>query len=566
MEMKAAEALVRLLQEEGVDVIFGYPGGAVLPLYDALYGQKIRHVLVRQEQGGAHAANGYARATGKIGVCIGTSGPGATNLVTGIANAFADSIPMLIITGQVHTQLVGSDAFQEVDITGITIPITKHNYLIKKAQDLPKVIKQAMLIASTGRPGPVLVDIPKDEQETLITYSNPKEVRPQGYKPTFKGNSKQIIQAAKAILTAERPLIFAGGGVIAAEASEELLKLAETIQAPVVNSLMSIGTFPRSHPLSLGMLGMHGAKYANLAVTECDVLIGLGVRFDDRATGKVSGFAPNAKIIHVDIDPAEVGKNVRFDIPIVGDVKVVIQELLNHLAATKHPVWLKRIEQLKVEYPLVLQAEKSCQWAQLHPWQVLQKLQQLTKGDAIVTTDVGQHQMWAAQHYLANRPRTFISSGGLGTMGYGFPAAVGAQLGCPDQQVICITGDGSFQMSMQEFGTAVEQKLPIKVIILNNHQLGMVRQLQEFYCEERYFGVDYTGAPDFAMFAQCYGATGLRITKLEELESVLIQALNTPGPVIVDCTVCGRENIYPMVLGGTSIDEAIVDRARGEKA
>ncbi|MHB1167619.1 MAG: biosynthetic-type acetolactate synthase large subunit, partial [Carboxydocellales bacterium] len=397
MEMRAAEALVQLLQEEGVDVVFGYPGGAVLPLYDALYGKKIRHVLVRQEQGGAHAANGYARATGKIGVCIGTSGPGATNLVTGIANAFADSIPMLIITGQVHTQLVGSDAFQEVDITGITIPITKHNYLVKKAQDLPKIIKQAMLIASTGRPGPVLVDIPKDVQETVITYSNPKEVRPQGYKPTFKGNSKQIIQAAKAILTAERPLIFAGGGVIAAEASEELLKLAETIQAPVVNTLMSIGTFPRSHSLSLGMLGMHGAKYANLAVTECDVLIGLGVRFDDRATGKVSGFAPNAKIIHVDIDPAEVGKNVRFDIPIVGDVKVVIQELLNHLAATKHPVWLKRIEQLKVEYPLVLQAEKGCQWAQLHPWQVLQKLQELTKGDAIVTTDVGQHQMWAAQ-------------------------------------------------------------------------------------------------------------------------------------------------------------------------
>ncbi|MDA8211921.1 MAG: thiamine pyrophosphate-binding protein, partial [Clostridia bacterium] len=324
MEITAAEAVVRLLEEEEVEVVFGYPGGAILPLYDALYGKKIKHVLVRQEQGAAHAANGYARATGKVGVCIATSGPGATNLVTGIANAYGDSIPMVIITGQVHTQLVGSDAFQEVDITGITIPITKHNYLVKKAQDLPKIVKQAFLIASTGRPGPVLIDIPKDVLETVITCSNPKDVRPQGYKPTYKGNTKQIIQAAKAILTAERPLIFAGGGIIASGASEELLTLAETIQAPVVNTLMSIGSFPRSHPLSLGMLGLHGAKFTNQAVTECDVLIGLGVRFDDRATGKVSGFAPNAKIIHVDIDPAEIGKNVRFDIPIVGDVRVVI--------------------------------------------------------------------------------------------------------------------------------------------------------------------------------------------------------------------------------------------------
>ena len=565
MEITAAEAVVRLLEEEEVEVVFGYPGGAILPLYDALYGKKIKHVLVRQEQGAAHAANGYARATGKVGVCIATSGPGATNLVTGIANAYGDSIPMVIITGQVHTQLVGSDAFQEVDITGITIPITKHNYLVKKAQDLPKVVKQAFLIASTGRPGPVLIDIPKDVLETVITCSIPKDIRPQGYKPTYKGNTKQIIQAAKAILTAERPLIFAGGGIIASGASEELLTLAETIQAPVVNTLMSIGSFPRSHPLSLGMLGLHGAKFTNQAVTECDVLIGLGVRFDDRATGKVSGFAPNAKIIHVDIDPAEIGKNVRFDIPIVGDVRAVIQELLNHLVPAEHPEWLKRIQELKEQYPLVLKPEKGCRWARLHPWQVLQKLQELTKGDAIVTTDVGQHQMWAAQHYLANRPRTFISSGGLGTMGYGFPAAVGAQLGCPDQMVVCITGDGSFQMSMQEFGTAVEHKLPIKIIILNNHQLGMVRQLQEFYCDERYFGVDYTGQPDFAMFAGCYGAAGFRINRPDDLEPVLTEALNTPGPVIVDCTVCGRENVYPMVLGGACIDEAIVDRARGEK-
>lgn len=563
MQIRAAEAVVKLLEEEGVEYVFGYPGGAILPMYDALYGKKIKHILVRQEQGAAHAANGYARATGKVGVCMATSGPGATNLVTGIANAYGDSIPMVIITGQVATALVGSDAFQEVDITGITIPITKHNYLVKDAQELPKIVKQAFLIASTGRPGPVLIDIPKDVAETIITYNTPKDVRPHGYKPTVKGNAKQIIQAAKAILAAKRPIIFAGGGVIASGAHEELRTLAETVQAPVVNSLMGIGTFPRSHPLSLGMIGLHGPKYANIAVTECDLLVGLGVRFDDRVTGTIKGFAPNAKVIHVDIDPAEVGKNVSFDIPIVGDLRAVLLELLKHLAPVEHPEWLARMDQLRAEYPLNKTPEKCCQFAELHQWQVLEKIQEITQGNAIMTTDVGQHQMWAAQRYLANRPRTFLSSGGLGTMGYGFPAAVGAQLGCPDDLVVCITGDGSFQMSMQEFGTAVENKLPIKVIVLNNYQLAMVRQLQEFYCNERYMAVDYCGQPDFAMFARCYGAAGFRVEHPEDLDSVLREALNTPGPVIVECIVCGRENIYPMVLGGTSIDQSIVKKNKG---
>lgn len=561
MKMTAAQALIHCLELEGVSVLFGYPGGAVLPIYDALYGhQSIKHVLVRQEQGAVHAASGYARANGGVGVCLATSGPGATNLVTGIATAYMDSIPIVVLTGQVPTAMVGTDAFQEVDIYGITMPITKHNYLVKKAQDVPKIIKQAFYLARTGRPGPVLVDLPRDILETEISFICPEDIRPQGYKPTYVGNAKQIVQVAEAIKQAEKPVIYAGGGVISSGANDELLELAEKIKAPVVNTLMGLGNFPQNHPYFLGMLGLHGTKYANKAVTECDLLIGMGVRFDDRVTGRISGFAPDAKIIHIDIDPAEIGKNVKINLPVVGDIKRILEEVLAKLEPSADRPWLDYLLKYKEDNPLVGKVERGCRFAEIQPWEILMKLNELTKGEAIFTTDVGQHQMWSAHYLQTLKPRKFISSGGLGTMGYGFPAAVGAQLAKPEDLVIAISGDGSFQMSMQEFGTAAEQGLPIKVIILNNHRLGMVRQLQEFYCEERYMGVDYTGQPDFAMFAACYGALGLRIEKREEIEAKLKEALAHPGPVIVDCQVCGYENVYPMVLAGDAINEAICEK------
>ena len=553
MKMTAAEALVKCLKEQGVDVVFGYPGGNILPLYDAMCeSSDIRHVLVRHEQGAVHAADGYARVTGRVGVCMATSGPGATNLVTGIANAYMDSIPLVVITGQVPTTMVGTDAFQEVDITGITIPITKHNYLVKDARKVPLIVKQAFHIASTGRPGPVLIDLPKNVLQEQITYEDTGDLKLMGYKPTYRGHKSQINTACDLIMQARRPLIYCGGGIHASNASDILTRLAEMLSAPVTCTLMGLGAIPGDHDFSLGMLGLHGARYANLAVTECDVLIALGVRFDDRVAVDFASFAPNAKIIHVDIDPAEIGKNVRVDIPIVGDVRMVMEAMLERLEEKNCDAWLAQVGEWKKTYPLQYKAETA-----LKPQAVIEALRELTDGEAVMVTDVGQHQMWAAQYYRTKLPRTFISSGGLGTMGYGLPAAVGAKVGAPDREVVLITGDGSFQMCMQEFGTAVEQGLPVKVIILNNHSLGMVRQLQEFYCNRRYIATDFQKNPDFVKFAGVYDALGLKISDAGQLYSVLEQALRHDGPVIVDCIIEKDENVYPMVLAGQPLSQPI---------
>jgi len=553
MKMKAAEALVKCLKEQGVEKIFGYPGGNILPVYDALSdSSEIKHILVRHEQGAIHAADGYARVTGKVGVCMATSGPGATNLVTGIANAYMDSIPLVIITGQVPTTMVGTDAFQEVDITGITIPITKHNYLVKDAKKLPLVIKRAFHIASTGRPGPVLVDLPKNILQEQITYYTPHDLKMLGYKTTYKGHKTQIGTACDMIMKARRPLIYAGGGIISANASEVLSNLAEKISTPVTATLMGLGALPGCHPLSLGMLGLHGTRYANNAVMDCDVLVALGVRFDDRVAVDFASFAPKAKIIHVDIDPAEIGKNVRVDLPIVGDVKLVMEAMLERLDEKNEEDWLASIEDWKNKYPL-----KYRPGSELKPQFVVETLREVTDGEAIIVTDVGQHQMWAAQYYRSRKPRTFISSGGLGTMGYGLPAAIGAKTGEPARDVVLITGDGSFQMCMQEFGTAVEQNLPIKVIIFNNQALGMVRQLQEFYSQGRYMATSFTKNPDFVKFAEIYDALGIRVTESGQLRQAVVQALEHPGPVIVDCVIRPEENVYPMVLAGKTLSQPI---------
>lgn len=553
MKITAAEALVKCLKEQGVEKIFGYPGGATLPIYDALFdSSEIEHILVRHEQGAVHAADGYARVTGKVGVCMATSGPGATNLVTGIANAYMDSIPMVIITGQVPTTMVGTDAFQEVDITGITIPITKHNYLVKDAEKLPLIIKRAFHIASTGRPGPVLIDLPKNILQAQINYAAPRDLKLLGYKTTYKGHKTQIATAGDMIMKARCPLIYAGGGIISANASEVLTSLAEKISTPVTTTLMGLGALPGGHPLSLGMLGLHGTRYANNAVMECDLVIALGVRFDDRVAVDFSSFAPKAKIIHVDIDPAEIGKNVRVDLPIVGDVKLVMEEMLERLDEKREEKWLALIDGWRNKYPLKYQPGPD-----LKPQFIIETLQEVTGGEAVIVTDVGQHQMWAAQYYRSKKPRTFISSGGLGTMGYGLPAAIGAKIGEPDRDVILITGDGSFQMCMQEFGTAVEQNLPIKVIIINNQALGMVRQLQEFYSQARYIAVNFTRNPDFVKFAGVYDTLGLRVTESGQLRQVIEQAIKHPGPVIVDCITKVEENVFPMVLAGKSLNQPI---------
>ncbi|MBE3586059.1 biosynthetic-type acetolactate synthase large subunit [Desulfofundulus thermocisternus] len=550
MEITAAEALVRCLEEEKVEVIFGYPGGFMIPVYDALYHARIKHVLVRHEQGAVHAADGYARATGKVGVCMSTSGPGATNLVTGIANAYMDSVPLVIFTGQVPTNQVGTDAFQEVDITGITIPITKHNYLVKNAQELPRIIKSAFYIANTGRPGPVLIDLPMDVAQTRIKFEYPQQVNLKGYKPTYRGHPLKIVEAAQLIKQSRRPVIYAGGGIISSGAHEELVKLAETISAPVTNTLMGLSSFPGDHPLFLGMLGLHGTRYANIAVTECDLLIALGARFDIRAASKFDAFAPHAAVIHVDIDPAEIGKNVKVDVPIVGDVKLVLQELLPLLEKTDRSEWLARIKGLKERYPLRYQRGDG-----LKPQMVIESLYRYTRGEAVIVTDVGQHQMWVAQYYHFKRPRSLISSGGLGTMGFGLPAAVGAQLGVPDKQVILITGDGSFQMTIQELATLKEQELPVKIIMLNNFQLGMVRQIQHYYCEGRYMAVDFKFHPDFITLAKAYGIKGYTVRTEEEVEEIIPRALSEPGPVLVNCLVNPGENVLPMVPTGRRIDE-----------
>ncbi|MGE5581795.1 MAG: biosynthetic-type acetolactate synthase large subunit, partial [Bacillota bacterium] len=505
----------------------------------------------RHEQGAAHAADGYARSTGKTGVCLATSGPGATNLVTGIATAYMDSAPMVAITGQVPTSLIGGDSFQEADITGITIPITKHNYLVRNIGELPRIVKEAFHIANTGRPGPVLIDLPKDLMVEKSKPDFPAGVDLPGYKPTYVGNARQVKDATDAIQSAKRPLLYVGGGAVNAGADQELRKLAELLEIPVTVTLMGMTAFPNNHPLFLGMLGMHGTATANFAVCETDLLIAVGARFDDRVTGKIDAFAPKAKVIHIDIDPAEIGKNVRCDIPIVGDVKLVLEMFLEKLKQARNPAWLAQIADWKRKYPLKYEDKG------LKPQRVIEEINNITKGEAVICTEVGQHQMWTAQYYQFTKPRSLVTSGGLGTMGFGFPAAIGAQVGNPDRLVINIAGDGSFQMNIQELGTAVAYQIPVKVVILNNFYLGMVRQWQEFFFNKRYSATVLDTNPDFVKIAEAYGGKGFRVTDPKELKAVLTEGLNTPGPVVIDCQVDRDENVLPMVPAGGAIDKMI---------
>lgn len=552
-KMSGAKAVIESLYKENVEVIFGYPGGQVLPLYDELYDANIRHILVRHEQAAAHAADGYARATGKAGVCLATSGPGATNLVTGIATAYMDSIPVVALTGQVPRPLIGNDAFQEANITGITLPITKHNFLVQDTKDIPRIFKEAFYIAQTGRPGPVLIDLPKDTQTEIIEFEYPQEVKLRGYKPTYAGNELQIKKAASFILKSEKPIFYVGGGIIFSDASEELRALAEGIMAPVTTTLMGMGAFPTSHPLSLGMLGMHGTRYANYAIQESDLIIAVGVRFDDRVTGKISAFAPNAKIIHIDIDPAEIGKNVRVDIPIVGDAKNILKALQKYVKQeqVKTESWNRKIEAWKKEYPLTYKKDDL-----LRPQFVVEQISDACP-DAIIVTEVGQNQMWAAQFFNFKNPRTFISSGGLGTMGYGFPAAMGAKVGKPESTVIDIAGDGSFQMNSQELATVVQNDIPVIVAILNNGFLGMVRQWQELFFNRRYSATSLEESVDFVKLADAYGALGLRATKKGEVKDAIVEAVKSERPTIIDFVVEREENVSPMVPAGAAINEIL---------
>ncbi|HEY4696250.1 MAG TPA: biosynthetic-type acetolactate synthase large subunit [Candidatus Hydromicrobium sp.] len=559
-KITGAQMIIKCLKEEGVEVIFGYPGGKVIPLYDALFDSDIRHILVRHEQGAVHAADGYARVTGKTGVCIATSGPGATNLVTGIANAYMDSIPMVAITGQVGTAQIGTDAFQEADITGIAAPVTKHNYLVKDVKELPRVIKEAFRIASTGRPGPVLIDIPVDITTDLIDENFKVDINLPGYKPTLKGNLKQVKQAAKKIAESKKPVIFAGGGVISSGASDILRKFVKVSKIPVITSLLGMGSFPETSELSLSMAGMHGTKYANLAFTEADLIIAVGVRFDDRVTGKLSEFAPNADIIHIDIDPAEIGKNIKVLVPIVGDARIVLTDLKNEYenyiekkGVPDRKEWQSRIKQLKKDYPLKYDRNSS----KVKPAYVVEKIYELTGGDAIICTEVGQNQMWAAQFYKFTEPRTLVSSGGLGTMGFGLPAAIGAKIGMPDKTVIDIAGDGSIQMVSQELSTAVTNKINIKIMLLNNGYLGMVRQWQEFFFKKRYSQTCIYNCVDFVKLVEAYGGVGLRVKKKEEVEGAIKKALEINNLVLVDFWIDREENVYPMVAPGSPISEML---------
>ncbi len=563
MKKTGSQILLECLLREGVDTVFGYPGGTVINIYHDIADYPIHHILNRHEQAAVHAADGYARTTGKVGVAIATSGPGATNTVTGIATAYMDSVPMVIITGQVPTPLIGNDAFQEVDIIGITRSITKHNYLVQDIKDLARIVKQAFYIARTGRPGPVLIDLPKDIQVASAKFEYPEKVELRGYKPTYSGNVRQMEKAVSMILAARKPVLYVGGGATGADASADLLAFAEMTQAPVTTTLMGMAAFPQRHPQALGMLGMHGTYYANMAVTNSDLLIAVGARFDDRVTGKIASFAPNAKIIHIDIDPTSIKKNVRVDLPIVGDLKDVLNKLSAALGKQPEKLatmvdgsagWRAEIADWKSSHPIAYQASDSV----IKPQYVIEQLRDLTSDDAIITTEVGQHQMWTAQFFAFSQPRTFLSSGGLGTMGYGLPAAVGAQAAFPARQVIDISGDGSFQMNSQELATLVQYKLPVKIAILNNNYLGMVRQWQEMFFDRRYSETPMELPIDFVKLAEAYGATGLRATKPEEVSEVIRKALATPGPVLMEFKVDREENVLPMVPAGAAINEMVL--------
>ncbi|UCE78302.1 MAG: biosynthetic-type acetolactate synthase large subunit [Nitrospiraceae bacterium] len=570
MKLSGAEILLKCLKREGVKHIFGYPGGVVLNIFDLLHEDKeLKLILTRHEQGAVHAADGYARATGKPGVVLVTSGPGATNTVTGIATASMDSIPLVVFCGQVPTALIGNDAFQEADIVGITRPCTKHNYLVKDIKDLGRIIKESFYVATTGRPGPVLIDLPKDVTGSKTEFGWPDKVDIRSYNPTYQGNEWMIKQAAHAIAKAKKPVIIAGGGVILSGGAKELKELAEYTNVPVTMTLMGLGAFPGTHKLSLGMPGMHGTYFANKSIQESDLLIAVGMRFDDRVTGKISGFAPQAKIVHIDIDPTSIRKNVHVDIPIVGDVKRVLVILNKILKADVkeqwkeiRKAWLKQIQTWKMDRPLVYDETSDV----IKPQYVVEKIYELTKGDAIVTTEVGQNQMWAAQFFKFDKPRTLLTSGGLGTMGYGFPAAIGAQLAFPNKLVIDIAGDGSIQMNIQELATAVINRLPVKVAILNNRYLGMVRQWQELFYQGRYAHtrLDET-VPDFVKIAEAYNAVGLRATKKSEVETVLKEGLKVKKPVIMDFVVDWKEKVFPMVPAGAAIDEMLFPEEKKKK-
>jgi len=562
MELTGAQILLECLRQEGVKHIFGFPGGAVIDIYDELPKSSIQHFLVRHEQGAVHAADGYARSTGKVGVCLVTSGPGATNTVTGIATAYMDSIPIVVFTGQVPTALIGNDAFQEVDIVGITRPCTKHNYLIKDVKELAHSIKEAFYIASTGRPGPVLMDLPKDVMQARTEFEYPKTISLRSYNPNYTPNRKQVKKAANLLAKAERPLIYSGGGVISSEAGEILTRLARRFSLPVTSTMMGLGAFPGNDPLWLGMLGMHGTYAANMAVNNADVLLSVGARFDDRVTGKVNTFAPRAKIIHIDIDPTSIRKNVNVHIPIVSDCLNALKTLDEEMGEIngvqwdeKHTAWVKTVKGWSQEQPLKYETGQS---GKIKPQYVMEQIYELTRGEAIITTEVGQNQMWAAQFYKYHKPRTWISSGGLGTMGYGFPAAIGAQVANPDKLVIDIAGDGSIQMNIQEMATAVCYNLPVKIIILNNSYLGMVRQWQELFYNKNYCATCLDTAPDFVKLADAYGAEGYQVDRTEDVVPVLKKVFASPKTCIVDIRVEPEENVYPMVPAGASLTEMLL--------
>ncbi|MRR05331.1 MAG: biosynthetic-type acetolactate synthase large subunit [Deltaproteobacteria bacterium] len=564
MKLAGARILLECLKLEGVDTVFGYPGGTVINIYDELYSfPEIRHILPRHEQAGVHAADGYARASGKVGVAIATSGPGATNTVTGIATAYMDSIPLVVITGQVPTALIGNDAFQEVDIIGITRPCTKHNFLVKNVKELAGIVKKAFYIARTGRPGPVLIDLPKDVQVAVTDFKYPDKIEMRSYKPTVEGHVKQIEKAASMILAAKKPVLYVGGGVILGNAYDELRQLAEMLHAPVTTTLMGLGSFPEDSPLSLGLLGMHGTYYANMAVTNCDLLVAVGARFDDRVTGKIPAFAPHAKIIHMDVDPTSIRKNVRVDLPIVGAVHGVLDKLLKILEEHRDGVesfkaavkpWLDEIDGWKAKHPLSYKESSEV----IKPQSVIRKLRELCDPDAIIATDVGQHQMWTAQFFTFTKPRTLLTSGGLGTMGYGLPAAMGAQAAFTERQVIAVCGDGGFQMNLQELATLVQNKLPVKICIMNNNYLGMVRQWQELFFDKRYSQTVMDLPIDFIKLAEAFGATGFSVSRPEDVAETIRKGLATPGPVIMEFKIAREEQVLPMVPAGASLNEMVL--------